>query len=815
MTALVISISSNSSDESVGSFIPRVILFGSIPIEAPVVPADLSAAPGHVSSAPYDAMVARWRSRVASPSGSSSPTTFTSEIPTALILPAPPTIVAPPGGFDRKEDGWTLPSHYLALRHSTSDQTLYGHTSPVTTIADSSTPSIFIFPPPTRTSWGSEAFRHYRSAPLSTMHPSMMSESSVGDSSSESSVEPSRKRCRSHAATTPLPIPAPGALVPTHVDLLPPRKRFRYSYSSEDSIEEDIDADVLADMEVDAGVDAGIGIEVSVEVVSEDGKEYEAESSVRGTRQLETGSLIASEERAGLIDRVATLERSNTRLRDTLRMKSVRVDRLRFRRLETFAARRLEALAAYEANRAAELVVESQSHNRDDGDNINGEGNGDGNGGVNGDGNGEGNGNKNERGNRNGNSNGNDRGVMLVARECTYHDFVKCQPLNFKGTKGVVRLKKWFEKMETIFHINNCPEKYKLKLTMLCTKMVPEEEDRVKKFIGGLPDNIQGNGYAAKGVENKRRLGINQNDNRVQQPLCKRQDVDGQNVARAYTASNNEKRGYAWPWPYCNNCKLHHEGTYTMKYRNCNKAEHMTRDYKKAVAATTTQRAPIVNQRVGTSFVSTTFSALLDVISSIIDISYAVELLNRRVSKTNTVLRGYTLGLLCHQFNIDLMPIELGSFNVIIGMDWLANHHAVIVCDEKILRIPYGYEVLIVQGDRSGEGKKSKLSIISCTKTQKYIKKGCLIFLAQVTKKENKDKSKEKRLEDVPTVRDFLEDFLGLSPMRQVEFQIDLVPGAAPIARAPYTLTPSELQDLSTQLQELSDKGFIRPSSSP
>ncbi|GKE86663.1 hypothetical protein Tco_1560405, partial [Tanacetum coccineum] len=136
----------------------------------------------------------------------------------------------------------------------------------------------------------------------------------------------------------------------------------------------------------------------------------------------------------------------------------------------------------------------------------------------------------------------------------------------------------------------------------------------------------------------------------------------------------------------------------------------------------------------------------------------------------------------------------------------------------KIVRIPYGDEVLIVQGDRSGKGKKSKLSIISCTKTQKYIKKGCPIFLAQVIKKETEDKSEEKRLKDVPTVWDFpkvfLEDLPRLPPTRQVKFQIDLVPGVAPVARAPYRLAPSKLQELSTQLQELSDKGFIRPSSS-
>ncbi|GKF78668.1 putative reverse transcriptase domain-containing protein, partial [Tanacetum coccineum] len=164
-------------------------------------------------------------------------------------------------------------------------------------------------------------------------------------------------------------------------------------------------------------------------------------------------------------------------------------------------------------------------------------------------------------------------------------------------------------------------------------------------------------------------------------------------------------------------------------------------------------------------------------------------------------------------FNMDLMPIELGSFDDIIGMDWLANHHAVIVCDEKIIRIPYGDKVLIVQGDRSGKGKKSKLGIISCTKTQKYIKRGCPIFLTQVTKKETEDKSEEKRLEDLSTIRDFLkvfpEDLPGLPRTRQVEFQIDLVPSAAPVARAPYRLVSTELQELSTQLQELSDKGFI------
>ncbi|GJX75078.1 putative reverse transcriptase domain-containing protein [Tanacetum coccineum] len=620
--------------------------------------------------------------------------------------------------------------------------------------------------------------------------------------------------------------------------------------------------------------------------------------------------------------------------------------------IEELVNRRVEeALAVYEATRAANaLEAENQSQNDSDDDNGNG---------------GNGNCKNGNGGNRNPNENG--RGDRPIARECTYQDFMKCQPLNFKGTKGVVGLIRWFEKMETVFHISNCPEKYQVKyatctllnsaltwwnshkrtigaeaafamswrelmklmtevycprneiqkmeselwnltvknndlaaytqrfqeLTMMCTKMVPEEEDRVEKFIGGLPDNIQGNviaaeptrlqdavriannlmdqklkGYAVKNAENKRRLEVNQRDNRGQQPPFKRPNVGGQNVARAYTAGNNEKKPYNGPLPLCNKCKLHHEGPCTVRCGKCNKVGHLTRDCKVTNPATSTQRGQVVNQRVLTcfecgrqghfrsdcpklkdqnrgnkagnkngvgeargkayvlgggdanpdsnvvkgtfllnnhyasmifdsgadrSFVSTTFSTLLDITPDTLDVSYAVELADRRISETNTILRGCTLGLLGHPFNIDLMPVELGSFDVIIGMDWLANHHAMIVCDEKIVRIPYGDEVLIVQGDRDGKGEKSK--------------------------RKPKTSQEEKRLEDVSTVRDFPEvfpeDLSGLPPTRQVEFQIDLVPGAAPVARAPYRLAPTKLQELSTQLQELSDKGFIRPSSSP
>ncbi|GKD45767.1 hypothetical protein Tco_1270412 [Tanacetum coccineum] len=165
------------------------------------------------------------------------------------------------------------------------------------------------------------------------------------------------------------------------------------------------------------------------------------------------------------------------------------------------------------------------------------------------------------------------------------------------------------------------------------------------------------------------------------------------------------------------------------------------------------------------------------------------------------------------------MPIELGSFDAIIGMDWLVKYQASIVCAKKIVSIPWVNETLIVHGDESNRGHEAHLHIISYTKTQEYMLKGCPIFLAHVTTKGTEDKLKEKRLKDVPIIWDFPdvfpEDLSGLPPTRQVEFQIDLIPGAAPVAQTPYRLAPSEMKELSEQLKELSDKGFIRPSSSP
>nr|GEW73845.1 reverse transcriptase domain-containing protein [Tanacetum cinerariifolium] len=496
---------------------------------------------------------------------------------------------------------------------------------------------------------------------------------------------------------------------------------------------------------------------------------------------------------------------------------------------ELIAHRVAEEMEASEVARNLEALNKNEEEQEGENGGNRGNGNGDNRGNGNG-----GNGNED-----NGNHGMNYGGFILMARECTFQDFLKCKPHAFSRTESVVRLTRWFDKMETVFNISWTYEiddegvlSKERELILLCSRMVPDEEDRVERFIGGLPKNIQGNviaanlarlqdairianqlmdkklqGYTARSAENKRTMESNPRDYCRQQPPFKRQNTTGQNVARAYTAGNNERKGDCKVTVNPNSQGAAVGNPHGIVYYECGRTGHFRTDCPKlrnqkcgnqtrnktgnktggnevtarAYAISGGGTNPDSNVVMGTfllnncyasilfdsgadrSFVSTAFSALLDVVPSILDTSYAIELVDGRISETNIVLRGCTLGLLGHPFDIDLMPVELGSFDVIIGMDWLAKYHALIVFDEKVVHIPYGNEVLIIRGDNCDGGK------------------------------------------DLP----------GLPPARQVEFQIDLVPSAAPVARAPYRLSPAEMQELSTQLQEHSDKGFIRPSSSP
>ncbi|GJY04042.1 putative reverse transcriptase domain-containing protein [Tanacetum coccineum] len=172
------------------------------------------------------------------------------------------------------------------------------------------------------------------------------------------------------------------------------------------------------------------------------------------------------------------------------------------------------------------------------------------------------------------------------------------------------------------------------------------------------------------------------------------------------------------------------------------------------------------------SFVDVRLSHLLDIKPAKLNTSYEVELADGKVVCTNTVLKGCTLNLLDHLFDIDLMPIELGTFDVIIGMDWLVERDAVIVCGKKEVHVPYKNKTLVVKGDSGA----SRLKVISCIKARKYIERGSQLFLAQVTEKE----PSKKQLQDMLVIHNFPEvfpdDLPGLPPPRQVEFRIEIVP---------------------------------------
>ncbi|GJR64308.1 reverse transcriptase domain-containing protein [Tanacetum coccineum] len=406
-------------------------------------------------------------------------------------------------------------------------------------------------------------------------------------------------------------------------------------------------------------------------------------------------------------------------------------------------------------------------------------------------------------------------------------------------------------------------------LATLCPTMVPDSEKMMEVFIRGLPRSIKGNVTASKpqtleeainiaqrlmdqvtkhtpvqvssdhkrkfddirtfNNNNYRNTNTNNRYNNHQPQQNRRQET-----FRAYAATPTENNGYIGNRPLCKKCTLHHTRPCTVKCNTCNKVGHLTKNCRNKGPATGSNLLPVtvtchacrekghyanqcrkttnnnaqgraymlrdrnahqdpnivtgmflLNQHLARvlfdsgadkSFVSISLASMLNIPPITIDTFYNIEMADGNLVSTNTVIQGATLTLLNQPFEIDLMPIKLGSFDVVIGMDWLSKYHARIICDEKVIHIPINGETLIIR----------------------------------VMEK----KSDEKRLEDIPVVREFPEVFLenlpGLPPVRQVEFQIDLIPGATPVARAPYRLAPSKMQELSNQLQELADRDFSK-----
>ncbi|GKB83123.1 putative reverse transcriptase domain-containing protein [Tanacetum coccineum] len=369
-------------------------------------------------------------------------------------------------------------------------------------------------------------------------------------------------------------------------------------------------------------------------------------------------------------------------------------------------------------------------------------------------------------------------------------------------------------------------------LAVLCPTMVPNSEKLMEVFIGGLPRSIEGNVTASKpqtleeaititqrlmdqvikhnsmqgtndhkrkfddrrtftnnnNYQNNRNNNNNNRHNDHQQQQNRRQET-----FRAYVVTPTENSRYTGSLPLCKKCTLHHTGPCTVKCQTCNKVGHLTRNCRNKGPATGSNLQPVsvtchacgekghyksqcsrannnahgrayllrdknahqdpnvvtgtflLNQHLARvlfdsgadkSFVSISLASMLNIPPITLDTTYDIEMADGNLVGTNTVIQGCTLILLNQPFEIDLMPIKLGSFDVVIGMDWLSKYHARIICDEKVVHIPIDGETLIIRGP-------------------------------------------------------------------------------APVARAPYKLAPSEMQELSDKLLELADRGFIRPSTSP
>ncbi|GJS51721.1 putative reverse transcriptase domain-containing protein [Tanacetum coccineum] len=441
------------------------------------------------------------------------------------------------------------------------------------------------------------------------------------------------------------------------------------------------------------------------------------------------------------------------------------------------------------------------------------------------------------------NSHGDNRRNVQTARPCFYADFMKCQPLNLKGTEGIVGITRWIEKMESVFNISGCvienqvkfatctllgatltwwndqirtlgPDAYSMtwealkkkmtnkyfpqgeikkleiklwnlkvkgndvptytkrfqELTLICTKFVANETKKVDKYINGLPDNIYGNVKSSKPKTLDETIEL-AND-LMDQKLRTYAERQTDNKRKADDSSRNNHGHQQQPFKRLNVAKVYNMGSgeknpYEGQQGNsqgewffeCGAPGHFKRDCPK--------------------------------------------LKNKDRGNGNAQGWVYAVGNAEKNGNASRNP----DSNVVTGSR------------------AHGERISVSQGlagssSSSTSGIPDRLNSKSRARSsQEYMAKGCQIFLAQISAKKEDDKSEGKKLNDVPIVRDFPEvfpeDLPGLPPARPVEFHIDLIPGAAPVARAPYRLAPSEMKELSKQLQELSDKGFIRPSSLP
>ncbi|GJT09871.1 reverse transcriptase domain-containing protein [Tanacetum coccineum] len=387
-----------------------------------------------------------------------------------------------------------------------------------------------------------------------------------------------------------------------------------------------------------------------------------------------------------------------------------------------------------------------------------------------------------------------------VARKCSYKEFMSCQPINFKGLEGAVGLIRWFERTELVFSRSNCTEDCKVKfatgtlteealswwnsfaqpigieeaykitwvefkkllikkycprtevqkmedefyhltvkgndlktyvrrfqeLATLCPTMVPNSEKMMEVFIRGLPQSIEGNVTASKPQTLEETINIAQ---RLIDQLTKHTPVQ---VSSDHKQKFNDRRTF-------NNNNYRNDNNNNCRNTNTNNRYNNHRNDKNKRQETFRNTGMfLLNQHLARvlfdsgadkSFVSISLASKLNIPPITIDTFYNIEMADENLVSTNTVIRDATLTLLNQPFKIDLMLIKLGSFDIVIGMDWLSKYHARIIYDEKVIHILINGETLTIRG-------------------------------------------------------------------------------AALVARAPYRLAPSEMKELSNQLQELANRGI-------
>ncbi|GJY75002.1 hypothetical protein Tco_0479433 [Tanacetum coccineum] len=587
---------------------------------------------------------------------------------------------------------------------------------------------------------------------------------------------PSRKRLKSPMTSIPALPPVSGALSPVRADLIPSPKRIRSLETatdlegcSEDSFEPYVPREVglgvdVEDESSELSRSRGADLEMDVDVVRSDGIEIQAEIDecftyadalrdrgidarvvVEAVDQSETGTRGPIEVRVervthpvmpedtpepaqegavevtyeiledlvqrvvgvestviALTERVVELESDNRRLRGTASVESQRVDRLQcgmsrmqreLRQIRKMPNTRSGAFMTHEeveelvTRQVAEEMEAREAARTLEPLNKNGD---------------------EQEGENGGNGNG-------VARECTFQDFLKCKPHNFSGTEGVVGLTRWFEKIETVFNISNCPP-----------RTIGVDTAYAMNWVGLI--RLMTEVYYPMNE-------IQKMETELWNLIVKGNDLT------AYTQSKNvvdgmwlELHGWGGTMIRKGNADLTHSAiSVDTPYETCEermskveKPEPLNRVGNKTGNQTGGNEATAKAYAIGGGGTNPDFNVV-------------TELADGRISETNVVLRGCTLGLLGHPFDIDLMPVELGSFDVIIGMDWLESVHGLIVCNERRLE----------------------------------------------------DKSEE-------------EATLRIVAVRTGNFRT-----------SPVSISTSRNARVVTQLQELSDRGFIRPSSSP